>query len=1162
MYSFSGQGSLDTGAVRFTLPRTILADRDGNVGDKPVLSVPKLSEAGARNDYGYELTDDSIIISNVRPVSAAGNGYIEIAYEMTKRTFSYIDETETSSVESQLSITRNEDTITAEDSSAPVKIDTFAKVTYSKTTSPESFYQSWQTSWGAKPDDADDYYYLEWLVVSYVNATQPYDLSVKPRLSVGVDINCQASDYTVAGYMLDGAEAYSEYNKMLNLTGTGYRYDRVLTKHRKTTFEPLEQYKLWNDIDIILTPADGKDPEYHYYSQANYIYDTPVFVKPFGNWNSWLFGTTSWVQHFGTTWDVADRRLEELKNGTIDYIDGDLKYCVYTVGMPYPRTLEENADEEDYQNYGKAKVNYQITDDTFYYLDEITTSNEEITIPEGTEPISTDDYEIENVSFRVKINDARFDERTLRFVMINGTYNEDDILYFDLEFNDSGEWVENAASWNLCTNEYTADDRYVTSIKKGRVYFAPNCTGYRVRTSNAHYKTAIELIPYCKLKGSDRVLELTGDLDKAWLTNTAKTIITDKNGGEIFSKDIIARDYIVGFIKKVDLTKTVTGISNSNTDKRATIYWKASIAETFVTSQGLQYVQQDGGVFYDLLPLGCEPDLGSLSVKASGRMLNASEYEVYTERNYRDTGRTMIRLLIKDSFTEAVVTYSTIYTWESIIDYGTLLLNSIAFQTGNDSIADGMPDNGGEITEHDLMKELDLTSEGDRFLYTEHSTNVDVPMAASLGLSKTVMSSGDTAYLPETTTEQSGSYSYRFRYASSFESRSKDIIFYDSLENFSAEGRQSDFHGTLESVDVSQPVQNGVAPVIYFSSVEGLDLSEQKGLDAEYDGEKLWKTAEEFGDISAARAVAVDLSKTTEGEDFILSPSESVVVILNMRAPATDESGKEDPCAYNSIYMSDTVLKSSEDSPETGEEVDQSYISHEYTTVHYRIRSQIDLLKTDSSDSSVVIKDAEFTLSGVSDYGTSIEQVMSTDKNGRITFRDIEKGSYTLTETSTPADYFGLTRSIRVTVAGDGSIIYDGETKAAGEYYTITNDPRIHCDVIFAKRDLVTNRYVSGARFELSGTSDYGNDISMYAVSQNGRVQFENVEKGTYKLVEVEAPEGYIPSRTVYKAQVADTAGVIITIDADEGDPSEDTLSVNDSGLYSVFNEPYHSFTF
>ena len=1162
VYSFSGSGSIDTGGVRFTLPRSIIDDRNGDTGDKPVLTVPKLSQAGAANEYGYELTDENIVISNVRPVSAAGTGYIEVAYEMTKSSFSYIDGTLTSPVNSQLSISRNDDTVSAESTCAPVRIDTFAKVSYSRTPDPEKFYESWQSSWGQKPEGADDYYFIEWLTVSYVNATQPYDLTLRPYLSTGPNTVTSADDYQIAGYMLDGNDTYSNINGYLGLTKTGYRYDRVLTKHKKSTFEPLEQYRLYNNAVITIHPDDGIDGNRYYSSEGCYIYDTPVFVKPFGNWNSWLYGNTSWAQHFGTAWDVADRRLEELKNGTIDYINGDLKYCVYTVGMPYPRTLEENADEQDYENYGKAKVNYRITDDTFYYLDEITTSNEEITIPEGTEPIGGDDYEIESVSFRTKINDARFDERTLRFVMINGTYNEDDILYFDLEFNDSGEWVENAASWNLCTNEYTADERYVKSIRKGRIFFAPGCTGYRVRTSNAHYKTAIELIPYCKLKGSERILELTGDRDKAWLTNTAKTVITDKNGDEIFSKDIIARDYIIGYIKTVDLDKTITGISNSTVNKWATLYWKASLSESFVTPDGLQYVQQDGGTFYDLLPLGCEPDLGTLSVKANGSVLSASDYEVYAERNYRDTGRTLLRINIKDSFNEAVVTYSTVYTWNSMIDYGTLLLNSIAYQTGNDSISEGMPDNGGEITEHDLMKHLDLSSEGDRFRYTEHSASVDVPLAASLGLTKSVMSQGDVAYLPETSVEQDGSYSYSLRFASSFESSSKDIIFYDSLENYSDDEGHSDFRGTLLSVDVSQPEQKGAAPVIYYSSAEGLDLSEQKGLDTEYEGERLWKTAEEFGDISAARAVAIDLSKTADGEDFVLKPSSSAVVILNIKALSSDESTSDDPCAYNSVYLSNTVLKDDDpDDDEPGVNVSQSYISHQYTTVHYRIRSDIDLLKTDSSDSSVLIKGAEFTLSGVSDYGTSVEQTLATDKNGTLSFRDIEKGSYTLTETATPDDYFGLTRSISVTVNADGTISYNGETVDKGEYYNITNDPRIHCDVVLAKRDLVTNKYVSRAKFELSGTSDYGNDVSLYAVSQNGRLQFSNVEKGTYTLTEVEAPDGYIPSRTVFKVQVADTSSAVISIDTTVGEPDEDLLSVNSSGLYSIYNEPYHSFT-
>jgi len=135
-------------------------------------------------------------------------------------------------------------------------------------------------------------------------------------------------------------------------------------------------------------------------------------------------------------------------------------------------------------------------------------------------------------------------------------------------------------------------------------------------------------------------------------------------------------------------------------------------------------------------------------------------------------------------------------------------------------------------------------------------------------------------------------------------------------------------------------------------------------------------------------------------------------------------------------------------------------------------------------------------------------------------------------------------------VTEDGFIASDSD-----EDYKIENEPRHHTDIYFYKRDLSDyTKVVAGVKFRLSGRSDYGNEILMYAASDaNGRVAFENVEEGIYELAEVETAKGYVLSNAAYKVVVDSNDNFAI---------SGDGCDYSESGAYSIYNEPYHGFYF
>ena len=126
-----------------------------------------------------------------------------------------------------------------------------------------------------------------------------------------------------------------------------------------------------------------------------------------------------------------------------------------------------------------------------------------------------------------------------------------------------------------------------------------------------------------------------------------------------------------------------------------------------------------------------------------------------------------------------------------------------------------------------------------------------------------------------------------------------------------------------------------------------------------------------------------------------------------------------------------------------------------------------------------------------------------------------------------------------------------GET----ELYTldIGNAPRVHGDFSFGKRGLVDGEQediaLPGVQFKLSGVSDYGSDVLMYATSDSsGRVYFPNIEKGKYKLEEVATAAHYIIPNHTWSVLCDGNGNVTVT--------GDDLLSTSDG--YVLINEPLH----
>ncbi len=1163
-----GGGDIAPGDFRITLPKHVFKNRSGIYTDVIEMSVPELSEVSDddnENTFVYIEQGDNIVIYNRLKMSSADGGSIQFRYSMGERVYEYVDGSSSDSVRAELRISKSQDeNLYTYDSAPGMTLDTFATLTSTTkdTYYSHTHYTNWNNSWGDPSDfgisNPEDYYYVVWRVIHYVNATQPFTFEYTESVT---------GDYGTADFV--GVKWYNNakytpglISPVIKLKNTlnNEVINCVLTKHPKADYPNDATYHIQNKVDVVLDPVDQVDPDTTGTASAVFTYNPPTPWYPTYGASFWKYNHFDYYPYRDY---IANYQLDEFLDGDIDEISENIDYHVHSYGNVYPLTFVDDGydDENKYQGYGKKPVTYVITDDQFYFNDSITNANN---IPEGSELLTSADFEITSLRYSYSANGAVWNEETLRFDTTAATYSDEDAVFFYAKFNDNTDWTS-IGTYHLKSGQCEIQSDKVSGFTNGNITFTANagCVGYKIITSNAFYYTGIHARPYCTIKKSDRILGLingvTATPRKVWMTNVANGKIyncgidgIDNEENVYFSRNDYAKDYIIGVEKDTSLKKSSTFVTNNKLKRIATVGWRVDMFEGYMTQTGQAYIPQDSGTFYDLIPAGGEVDLGTVAV-ATGvgkeiSYLSESQYDVSKIMNYNNSGRTLLIVKVKKpTSTGYVLTYSTLHSWESLFDYTAYARNSVVYETGNSKLAKGRPDDGGTITDAPLLVNLDPDTDAARFAYSEYTHKIDILLAVNCGLNKRVKSYYDDDYKKSTIVRQNQIYSYRLRFSTDFSTKAKGLIMVDNLESFTSEeeGIENLWNGTLDSVDVSLAAAKGIAPVVYLSE-STVEVGEGVNILAD----SKWKTMDTFGDISKAKAIAIDLRKKADGSDFTLGANDSVVVYLYMLSASRDPVEGEThaaPQTHNSVHMYSTLLSAFD-----SEFSEPRFTTWSYDTVDFRIMSDLKIQKLDATDHTTPVEGISFRLEGTSAYGTEYDSVLASDSSGYLTFKDIEMGTYRLTEYKGSSDYLMIDGTMEVVVNDDGSITVDGERVTEGMTYKIDDPPRIHTDISFNKKDLRNKwKVIPGVRFHLEGTSDYGNEINLDAVSDDdGIVTFEDVELGSYKMKEISTVEGYILSKTEYDVKVDQDA--LFTI-------SEST--VEKDGTLTIYNEPFHSFT-
>ena len=1117
-YSMSGEGDFFPESLKISVPKHILKDRSGEYADSCEISVPEVSvvpPGDTENLFVYIERENDYLIYNRLTVSAAEFGVIQYAYNTTETTFEYRDTDVSDQGRVEFSVDSANEHIDSVSSMPAVRIDTSAVIISSGQRFCEQ-YPDWQTKWGRAADYGisrpEDYYYIVWEVVDRVKATQPYSLTHD------LDLNGTFGDTTPVAIKVDNGSWSADFTiGELRVTDRDM-YSYIITKYPKSSYGTDLKYTITDRVTSIVAPYDNIDVPTSRISTAFYQYERPKAKYPVGGGDFWKHNSYG---DFRNT-NVVNYQLTEFVNHEIDSITSNLFFHLCGQSNAYTWTILNGHPITDIESYGKRDVTFILTDEEFFFNDSVTKS----TVPEGTERLDSNDYEITAINYEMVFTGAKWDDTILEFIRAIPEYTDEDAACFYAKFGNDEEWSE-IGIYHLKSSEreILRSDK-IASWEGDTIVFrdGAECVGYRIVAANNFYHTRLEATPYCKLKHSERIDSLIAAQyekgeKKSWLTNRACMKVYANDTEEVSDDTLIldmtdlARDYIIGYERETEFKKETTFFSNDKIKQVVTLGWKTVLSESYMTQDGREYVPQRSGTFYDLLPMGSTIDTSSVAVSANGVYLRESRYSVSTVINYNNTGRTLLIVRIDEQTDkDYVLTYSTLHTWESVIDYGKTVHNSIAYETGNGTLAGGFPDNGGTITDAALMRDLDPSTDENRFVYTDHNAVINIIVAAYSGLNKTIKNSSDYKYSRETIVVQNEIYEYKLRYANSYINLSRDVIFYDNLESFTSDDNiPSQWHGKLQAIDLSQPQSLGADPVVYLSR-ETLDINAPENRDLT-DTDK-WLPLENFGDVSAARSIAVDLSKDKSGRDFVLEKNGSVAVILYMKAPASSpdvelSEGQLSPQAFNDVYISGTLKNLL-----TDEVTPDCLINWQYDTADLRIMADIPIRKVDSEEPDKPVDGISFRLSGISDYGTVVDRIIESGVNGNLTFKKIEKGTYTLFEVSGSPDYQRINSTFTVTINNFGEIIFNEVKVEDGDDPVIADPPRIHTDIKFNKRDLAEKgRIIEGVEFRLYGTSDYHNYVNKFAFSdKSGIVEFDDIELGTYTLEEISSVEGYIRS--------------------------------------------------
>ena len=126
--------------------------------------------------------------------------------------------------------------------------------------------------------------------------------------------------------------------------------------------------------------------------------------------------------------------------------------------------------------------------------------------------------------------------------------------------------------------------------------------------------------------------------------------------------------------------------------------------------------------------------------------------------------------------------------------------------------------------------------------------------------------------------------------------------------------------------------------------------------------------------------------------------------------------------------------------------------------------------------------------------------VFTTDSNGEILIPNLKPDSYVVTETEAPEGYVKDTEPQTIQIGTDGGT------------YKVQFQNQPMGSVVILKKDADNGNPLSGAQFKVTTSKGavVGTNNGIFTTDSNGSITISNLEKGSYIVEEVKAPDGYV----------------------------------------------------
>ena len=398
------------------------------------------------------------------------------------------------------------------------------------------------------------------------------------------------------------------------------------------------------------------------------------------------------------------------------------------------------------------------------------------------------------------------------------------------------------------------------------------------------------------------------------------------------SIDLLRRAVETKITKSAGTITTDTKLSAYNVTYTIDMYESCIYAQSVdsledILGDDTLFREQTEGVFYDLLPKGTTAR--NISVRTYGTKSTNVDFTYRTEDNWQGSGRTMLIVEVKmksgyptNYFNSLNATYGyaelcsgftlsfqLVNPYNNVLDNGTSTRNLVAYRSksgeNNHWLNNGGPANN--MSERvSLISSIPVSFEYFRSLETSPPTRDDgnkdtvyafvslnfPPVAhTDYGIAKRAKAADGAVYTKDNTEVAPNEiYSYQLRFGNGIGGTAENLIFYDVLE--AAAGYQ--WKGTPISIDVTHAEEKGIKPVIYYSTESGmapLDITDYKDVTDTTLWTPLPAGETDLSGKTGITAIAIDLSKRTNGTNYTFQTSESVYCIINMCAPENPNPG-------------------------------------------------------------------------------------------------------------------------------------------------------------------------------------------------------------------------------------------------------------------------------